>query len=120
MRQIKFRVWNGISFEDGWHINQKGNLCGWNHSGCDEITNESDLHIMQFTGLHDKNGKEIFESDILKIENFQFYVSFDQGCFVVQENPKSEMYFSLSNINTFSEIIGSIHENPELLESNNV
>ena len=68
MRTIKFRAWiteakqmiehNSIDFNDFLHkTDLLGNI---NHSYCGD-----DFALMQFTGLHDKNGKEIYEGDIV-------------------------------------------------------
>ena len=82
--------------------------------------------IGQYTGLTDKNGKKIFEGDIVKVENNDydwyehdpnsysvFAVDFDEGGYTVGS------YF-LQNWLWFDEfrgeVIGNIHDNPELLE----
>lgn len=87
--------------------------------------------LMQFTGLHDKNGKEIYEGDIVKFHWFGFNGSEtdnDGIGTIVYGNPY-DMSFSISSegngdflINDTShyeepciEIIGNIYENPELL-----
>ncbi|ARQ07073.1 YopX protein [Macrococcoides canis] len=75
--------------------------------------------IMQSTGLHDKNGKEIYEGDIINCRDLWLdgdrrkthkqIVKYDSGMF-------SAGYVSLRTSNSTSEIIGNIYENPELLE----
>ncbi len=126
MREIKFRVWDEklcIMFSPD---NQIGGL--WSikesHNG---IVKYEDGILMQFTGLKDKNGKEIYEGDILKgldpnneaIELFE--VEWDNkysGYFF-------EYAFSDYGRSTIGcgiefgfefEIIGNIYENPELME----
>ena len=74
--------------------------------------------VGQFTGLTDKNGKKIFESDIVQAHfrsnhsKQKFRVVFDDGMFLFDNNhvkvPKYEIYAM--------KVIGNIHDNPELLE----
>ncbi len=113
MRPIKFRAWCEMYRVMLYDLNSLHLIHG-------ELKDPDNTYeFMQFTGLLDIEEKEIFDGDILTIEQFKFYVSYDEGCFVVQENPKTEMYFAVSNINKFSIIIGNIHETPELLEHKN-
>lgn len=79
-----------------------------------------EIELMQSTGLKDKNGKEIFEGDILfghAGEDFWEIVEFDieEGKWIRRDiwyNSKLD----LSENNKFMEIVGNIYENPELLE----
>jgi len=70
--------------------------------------------IMQYTGLKDKNGVEIFESDILKMTAANGKVIFDNGCFYIWEMAYGAV--PPKHWNPTWEVIGNIHENPELLE----
>ena len=77
--------------------------------------------IGQYTGLQDKNGKEIYEGDILKIHYIGeigtavHEVLFYNGTFAVS---CTKDYKSLLNeVNEYSEIIGNIYENSDLLEN---
>ena len=80
----------------------------------------NDIHLMQSTGLFDRNGQEIFEGDILygyAGEDFWEIVEFDteEGKWIRKDiwyNSK----LGLSENNEFMEIVGNIYENPELLE----
>jgi uncharacterized phage protein (TIGR01671 family) len=78
------------------------------------------LPVMQFTGLVDKNGKEIYEGDVLRFDNYmhQGKVVFDFGQFFVQIDGR--FYCSIAALahpkdGYGCEIIGNIYENPELL-----
>ena len=118
MRQIKFRFWNKKHklYEYRYDLNNEGELSDPCEGGCYSLEDQDNFIIQQFTGLLDKNDTEIYEGDILQIEHFSFYVTYDEGCFIVKEFKPTEMNFALSNMNKFSVIVGNIHENTELLE----
>ena len=77
--------------------------------------------LMQYIGLKDKNGKEIYEGDILKIEtDIIGEVVFKDGCFVNNSSGWGlHTYLSMPTPYKIPEIeiIGNIYENPELLKS---
>lgn len=80
-----------------------------------------DIVLMQSTGLTDKNGKEIFEGDILDSED-GFLAGIvelrqDLGMFV-STLIKYNNFERLCNVADSTYIIGNIYENPELLEAN--
>lgn len=112
MREIKFRAWMYRKMLYNVFPTGKNGEC---YSFISNLYYKCDHNIMQYTGLKDKNGKEIYEGDILEytteisskktIGKVEFY----NGCFVVGR-PKDYIYI-IDNI----EIIGNIYENPELL-----
>lgn len=87
-----------------------------------EIFEDEDFILMQYTGLKDKNGKEIYEGDILNNGNGPVYVFWNenyQAFWVGYDSEESEKqyYASTSDFCTEAdEIIGNIYENPELLK----
>ena len=89
---------------------------------CMAVDTES---IGQYTGLHDKNGKEIYEGDIVKFEDVSGYkdgcasvIWHEDSCGYYLENDDDNIYDTLYDFTPSyqMEIIGNIHENPELLE----
>jgi len=116
MREIKFRAWDkrcGIMTTlREWDFAH--GECLIKHMGeSDDCPNESDLEIMQYTGLKDKNGKEIYEGDIVNwhIEKELLVVAWSITCFVMEN---IEGYAYGFNNGNFKEVIGNIYENPEL------
>lgn len=86
----------------------------------------NDLPLMQYTGLKDKNGKEIYESDILTFDNYiNFEIIYQNGSFGYIADPYFKEFISLGQNHHFKwenkrtnklEIIGNIHQNSELLK----
>lgn len=129
---LRFQVWNKATKEmhevdDIVSIDfEKKQICvktlffdQLNHYDLDDVV------LMQSTGLRDKNGKEIFEGDILKVTNLSSWlevVSFnkDKAMFVSKETERKveeTPLYDLFNTDIFEvEIIGNIYENPELAE----
>ncbi|HAP4420323.1 TPA: DNA-packaging protein [Enterococcus faecalis] len=121
----KFRAWdkkykkmmkvNQIDFEKKtvWLEADNGD-----HENRHTLTREfKDVILMQSTGLKDKNGVEIFEGDIGWDDHQEVHgqVIFENGAFKYEwENISEDLFEATNDI----EIVGNIHENPELLEGN--
>lgn len=77
--------------------------------------------ICQYTGLTDKNGKKIFEGDIVQDGWYKGVVGYEDGCFLIKWNNK----FIRKDLGYWADLdcfqtIGNIYDNPELLEEENV
>jgi uncharacterized phage protein (TIGR01671 family) len=127
-REIKFRYWNAITnqmvinpempYKQGWTIEQLFSDRGW--------------VWQQFTGLHDKNGKEIYEGDIVRFEKNGFNpmidtdraeVIFAEGGFVFNagrfnyRNEPDYIHFGFwkDPAKCGLEVIGNIYQNKDLI-----
>lgn len=108
-RDIKFRIWNDYDKK----------MIYWNELLKSNLANiftipSYNKWLMQYTGLHDKNGKEIYEGDIVKYENMTGKIMFFNGSFIMSNFEETEEW-ELGVINEELEIMGNIYDNPELL-----
>ena len=147
MREIKFRAWDkknkrmlrledvgGECWADSYYgeYSELWNSDLGNFFDClDSIGEDEDVILMQYTGLKDKNGKEIYEGDIVGIywvgeeRELTWFVEWDSksASFCLRQTPGSKVYTQpyISASPTFindlqqTAIIGNIYENPELL-----
>ena len=123
MREIKFRAWYkyGKKMVDLYKITP---LAVADHNGTMDglfLPFDNNMILMQYTGLIDKNGKEIYEGDVVRAiyPNIPIdeYVDLDQTFVVEWENRYPNNSFLGYNLGLFDsiEIIGNIWENPGLI-----
>lgn len=118
MREIKFRLWLGGQFTY-WGFVEPGSFAGLTSSNVESLTmDEMRERSEQFTGLHDKNGKEIYEGDVVRHPNGVHPVVWDDSLASWQMRfsdyvpDQEEGSISYQDV----QVIGNIHENPELLK----
>lgn len=132
MREIKFRAWNKNDkriFIDPQMIDFYNKKIGYMQYQTEYMPDTSYSipvgfeefeysELMQYTGLKDEYGDEIYEGDIVTLHNSRYKVIFnmEQARFVLRDD-KFEMEIPFTNNNNERmEIIGNIYENPELME----
>ena len=119
MREIKFKAYlkkhKETVFVDFIDFFEKEIIVidGYGNEYCFDF---NEIELMQYTGLKDKSGKEIYQGDIGWDEYYECYgvVKFDEGKFVYEWENICEDLFEMHNS---IKIIGNIYEDKHLLES---
>lgn len=121
--RFKFRAWDKF-YKRFWTQEEMNEAGGFYY--CYGLTpNKSEFELMQCIGLKDKNGKDIYEGDILQSENKLMYPGgprvvewedFGLRYTVKYEKDKDFYYHPMRGVDyKWFEIIGNIYENPELI-----
>lgn len=116
MREIKFRAW----------IKSVKKIANWNQilEGCNRFSllKDKDFIFMQYTGLKDLNNKEIFEGDIIKINDWTYIITWNnkKAEFVCSNDKNGKFIAGGLSEDDNIKISGNIYENPDLLENDNV
>lgn len=123
MRTIKFRVWDNQFKKWGNAADVRINASNGHVHGKFSTGNVEDWKLLQFTGLLDKNGEEIYEGDILSYRNFDKIIVVEYAehvaSYVGYTEDKTEGCYPLARDVDELEVIGNIYQNPELFEVKN-
>lgn len=137
MRDIKFRVYNPrdnkVHYDiTGFEYIDNGNMTGVFIDG--DFFLKEEVELMQYTGLKDKNGKEIYEGDIVKFKHRDITImasvkygewqeskcdEYDCSHYGYYINYKWDNYCENTGFDLYEkivEVVGNIYENPELLK----
>jgi len=115
MRELKFRAWNNVT--KGMISDVQDELL------IGAVSSIPDLFLMQYTGLKDKNGVEIYEGDIVQRKNW--HENSDGKTVLSEANSYMKKWAVIYEIGSVwqgytvdskDEVIGNIYQNPELLK----
>lgn len=127
MREIKFRAWDGqdtMIYFDFDSIKHDG-LIDWNEKKYSDTGGGlyiANCEIMQYTGLQDKTGRDIFEGDIIQWINYTTNNGMKNITVIKYDDKDASFYIGSWYDRDFPDtseealIIGNIYENPELLD----
>lgn len=116
MREFKFRAWDKVDNKMYYDAEKTYDFIGNDimEESFGSLLDSDNFIVMQYTGLIDKNRKEIYEGDLVKTTEYIGIVEYYKGmyCINVDDSFKLPMY----DTNEFMEVIGNIYETPDLLK----
>ena len=135
MREIKFRAWDKEKeeYRNGYDVLLKydGSAISRYALGALDTDMPVNVIIEQYTGLKDKNGKEIYEGEIVEEDidfnskmtdgtfKYKVYWNEDELCWSLDPIGPESIHNDLWELNSSRRVIGNVHENKELLDGSN-
>ena len=119
---MKTRAWDGERFRDDHFVDANGYVYqSWCLNSGHFTLSRVDWKLSRFTGLLDKNGKEIYEGDIIKYPKFYVGDYIEPSSIEIIEYEingfNDILCFGYAEHPEYVEVIGDIFQNPELLEA---
>ena len=103
---------------DTFAMTENGNLILLDERGCYAVCPEDRFFVAltkDDTQCHDKNGKRIYQGDIVVFDGETYYIQYSYGSFLLCNN--GYMYWHmLRDVYQFLEVVGNMKDNPELLK----
>ena len=126
MRDLRFRAWDkkekkwlfGYEYPNLGGFSLLGEVVLMGELATIKIEKWKDIEVMQYTGLKDKNGKEIYKGDIVKEYRFNYTIEWnpDRLCWARTSMIRNEKRFRNLYCDDVFEVIGNIYENKDLLK----
>lgn len=121
MRKIKFRAWDRVrkKWLTRFYVGMSSDVYDVIFGGWRKL---DDINLIQFTGIKDKNDKEVYEGDIIKAciygdeEPQKLDVEFRNGAFIIDYEDSEYDCINVGEFVGTIEIIGNIYENQELMD----
>lgn len=117
MRELRFRAW--VKSEECYMGKWIDTQYPVTFSAVNEVAeyySDNDLVVEQYTGLKDKNGKEIYEGDIVSYRGNNYQIKWCKASFAYIASSNNQYYWLSPSKSTVFEVIGNTYENPEMVE----
>lgn len=115
MREIKFRAWDGKKmWDDPIQETDGPEFTTLNDNIQTGFRLASYTHLMQYTGLKDKNGVEIYHKDYVQMGPWRYIVEWDDKAakfYLAAENELDTQKYTMTHATKSGEVVGNIYEN---------
>jgi len=122
MREIKFRAWDEVRkkmyFPERLFCKKDGTVWHVDLGDTSRIIGQQGFELMQYTGLKDKNGTEIYEGDVIRDnDGFLWVVYFEDGMYCAKGGEYETVEYLIEFCPEWCEVVGNIFQDGDLLDS---